>query len=243
MTNETKRNASLHPLWSPLRNSRVLAEERSAGASCFVNWHTGQVSQVAFPAPPDVKGGILADEMGLGKTVELLMCVLAHRYEGPEPRDDDADAERKPNELDESHEIVGCVCGVDGVDYDGLWLCCESCLEWSHARCVGYTAADEKKHAARVAEAAEAEARAEAAEAEARAFLARENQRAAHTTELPSDDETRRGDSTKAERGEAAVRLATSPIRSRARKTRRRRRRRRFFFCAGALARRSVRRA
>ena len=211
VTNETKRNASLHPLWSPLRNSRVLAEERSAGASCFVNWHTGQVSRVAFPAPPDVKGGILADEMGLGKTVELLMCVLAHRYEGPEPRDDDADAERKPNELDESHEIVGCVCGVDGVDYDGLWLCCESCLEWSHARCVGYTAADEKKHAARVAEAAEAEARAEAAEAEARAFLARENQRAAHTTEPPSDDETRRGDSTKAERGEAAVRLATSP--------------------------------
>ena len=35
------------------------------------------------------------------------------------------------------------------------------------------TAADEKKHAARVAEAAEAEARAEAAEAEARAFGAR----------------------------------------------------------------------
>jgi len=211
VSEETKRNASLHPLWSPLRSSRVLAEERSAGASCFVNWHTGQVSRVAFPAPPDVKGGILADEMGLGKTVELLMCVLAHRYEGPGPRDD-ADAERKPNEktdLDESHEIVGCACGVDGVDYDGLWLCCESCLEWSHARCVGYTAADEKKHAARVAEAAEAEARAEAAEAEARA--AHENQRAAHTTEPPSDDETRRGDFAKAERGEAAVRLVTSP--------------------------------
>ena len=72
-----------------------------------MNWHTGQVSRVAFFAPPDVKGGILADEMGLGKTVELLMCVLAHRYEGPEPRDD-ADAERKPNEktdLDESHEL------------------------------------------------------------------------------------------------------------------------------------------
>ena len=145
-----------------------------------------------------------------------LMCVLAHRYEGPEPRDDDADAERRSNEendrLDESHEIVGCVCGVDGVDYDGLWLRCESCLEWSHARCVGYTAADEKKHAARVAEAAEAEARAEAAEAEARAFWRAKTKGPLNVTEPPSEDATRRGDSTKAEPGvRLAVRLATSP--------------------------------
>jgi hypothetical protein len=32
-----------------------------------------------------VRSYILADEMGLGKTVELLLCVLAHRYEPPQP--------------------------------------------------------------------------------------------------------------------------------------------------------------
>ena len=198
---KTQSEATLHPLWSPLRVSDTCA----SGASCFVNWYTGQVSRFAFPAPPDVKGGILADEMGLGKTVELLMCILAHRYEGPGPNESpdergtepepEAETIRKPTKQKsepvepvvgiaraddakgkrddadaadaDAEDVVGCACGVEGVDYDGLWLRCESCAEWSHARCVGYTKADEKKHAARVAEAARAEALAEAAEREA----------------------------------------------------------------------------
>ena len=212
--------ATLHPLWSPLR---VADPKLSSGASCFVNWHTGQVSRVAFPAPPDVKGGILADEMGLGKTVELLMCILAHRYEGPGPdaretEIDEADrnrraavSERRPKsepaapaelattrdetetrfpsdadaDVDADEEIVGCVCGVDGVDYDGLWLRCESCAEWSHARCVGFAKADERKHAARVAEAARAEALAKAAERDARA--AYEDMSGSARAETPAD--------------------------------------------------------
>lgn len=31
------------------------------------------------------RGGILCDEMGLGKTVELLACIVAHKYTGPPP--------------------------------------------------------------------------------------------------------------------------------------------------------------
>ena len=220
---DARDEGATHPLWSPLRAADASAEGE---ASCFVNWHTGQVSRIAFPAPPDVKGGILADEMGLGKTVELLMCVLAHRYEGPGARgsvDDDANRhgavsrrtpkrEPKPDVVTrgetkdveaEDEDIVGCACGVGGVDYDGLWLRCESCAEWSHARCVGYTKADEKKHAARVAEAARAEALAEAAELDARA--SHEDARAKSETSADSA-ETRAP--TKTERSATVATLA-----------------------------------
>lgn len=43
-------------------------------------------STVFFPAPPPPKGGILADEMGLGKTVEILALILAHTWNGLDPR-------------------------------------------------------------------------------------------------------------------------------------------------------------
>lgn len=54
--------------------------------------------------------------------------------------------ESKPEPSSETPEIVGCVCGKESAEYDGLWLACDSCGEWSHARCVGYNDADEKKH-------------------------------------------------------------------------------------------------
>jgi E3 ubiquitin-protein ligase SHPRH len=64
---------ALHPLWSELGDAAV-----------YVNWNTGQLTRRRFDAHvAEPSGGILADEMGLGKTVELMMCVLAHRYVPP----------------------------------------------------------------------------------------------------------------------------------------------------------------
>ena len=67
-----KTSSSNHPLWSRL------------GDEVYVNWSTGQLTRDGFDGDvEEPSGGILADEMGLGKTVELLMCVLAHRFEPP----------------------------------------------------------------------------------------------------------------------------------------------------------------
>lgn len=53
------------------------------GQIFYVNPFNGLLSRTPFPAPDPVPGGILADEMGMGKTVELLACILAHRFSGP----------------------------------------------------------------------------------------------------------------------------------------------------------------
>ena len=138
---------ALHPLWSELGDAAV-----------YVNWNTGQLTRRRFDAHvAEPSGGILADEMGLGKTVELMMCVLAHRYVPPaavkeEKEEETALAENtKPvdGEVDDvaaEEEVVGCVCGNTDDDYEGMWLACDECHEWSHARCVGYTKADETRH-------------------------------------------------------------------------------------------------
>ena len=47
---------------------------------------------------------------------------------------------------EQAEEIVGCVCGNTEDDYEGMWLACDGCRQWSHARCVGYTKADETRH-------------------------------------------------------------------------------------------------
>ena len=158
-----------HPLWHPLRcyESNDNKSETHQPV-CYVNWHTGQLSVEKFPPPNDVKGGILADEMGLGKTVELLMCILKHKYNGPAPMENTVNKSNSDDELkrepadekintekdepknentdeDEPAEIIGCNCGTKTPQYDGLWLACDSCNEWSHARCVGYTVSVEKK--------------------------------------------------------------------------------------------------
>ena len=211
--------AATHPLWRPLRRLgdplRVGADENAASSAssvspppaAYVNWHTGQVSLEAFGASEDVRGGVLADEMGLGKTVELLMCVLAHRFprgdsfeeERPNAKTDDAKGSepaaafapkgeardaapeaKNPSIIgdavgggdeekglgseaaaaagaasrdsaaseSEGEEVVGCACGDQDANYDGMWLACDDCGEWSHARCVGYTKADERRLAA-----------------------------------------------------------------------------------------------
>ena len=137
---------ALHPLWSELGDAAV-----------YVNWNTGQLTRRRFDAHvAEPSGGILADEMGLGKTVELMMCVLAHRYVPPaavkEEKEETALAEdTKPvvgedDDVAEEDEVVGCVCGNTDDDYEGMWLACDECHEWSHARCVGYTKADETRH-------------------------------------------------------------------------------------------------
>ena len=137
---------ALHPLWSELGDAAV-----------YVNWNTGQLTRRRFDAhAAEPSGGILADEMGLGKTVELMMCVLAHRYVPPtavkEEREETARAEKKKpvvgedGGVAEEEEVVGCVCGNTDDDYEGMWLACDECHEWSHARCVGYTKADETRH-------------------------------------------------------------------------------------------------
>jgi len=134
-----------------------------------------------------VRSYILADEMGLGKTVELLLCVLAHRYEPPQPpggtrgvtsqaqqqqqlqprqlgvkpEHDEAKVINRNREVggggdeekgnrggaggeecgDVDHvdmTVVNCVCGATCDDedypYEGMWLACDECDEWSHAR-------------------------------------------------------------------------------------------------------------
>ncbi|KAK9844148.1 hypothetical protein WJX81_006007 [Elliptochloris bilobata] len=65
----------VHPLWRQLRDA--------AGRIAYLNPFTGRVAARRFEAPAPVRGGILADEMGLGKTVEVLACLLAHRFPGP----------------------------------------------------------------------------------------------------------------------------------------------------------------
>ena len=73
--------------------------------------------------------------MGLGKTVELLACLIAHRFTGPQS----PAKQQAGQESIEVRERVDCVCGVQAEDDEGgLWIQCESCLAWQHGGCVGF---------------------------------------------------------------------------------------------------------
>ncbi|GAX82125.1 hypothetical protein CEUSTIGMA_g9553.t1 [Chlamydomonas eustigma] len=70
----------------------------SSQQALYINPYTGLVSKpqaFLFNLAGDeaewnqVKGGILSDEMGLGKTVELLACILGHRF-GSSAQDDES---------------------------------------------------------------------------------------------------------------------------------------------------------
>jgi E3 ubiquitin-protein ligase SHPRH len=260
-TTTTAGDKELHPLWSELPIIRRSSNSGDgcgygggggggggASSSLYINWYTGQLTRERFPAPDDIRGGILADEMGLGKTVELLLCVLAHKYEPPAPPASPQPDEVKPSsgvvkieidndektegmdarpwdgggagggggetgeggkveespqpdgggwkrgrrvieededEDDDIIEVENCVCGYTYRHYEGMWLACDDCNQWSHARCVGYTRADEKRHYRGVAAAlntsVKAAAASEAAEAAAAAAVA-------ETTTLDDDD-------------------------------------------------------
>ena len=57
---------------------------------------------------------------------------------------------------DSKDETVNCACGATDADYEGMWLACDDCGAWSHARCVGYTKTDERRHFRRAAAARKA---------------------------------------------------------------------------------------
>ena len=131
----------LHPLW------RELPE-----GGGYINPYSGHLTKTRFECDfESVSGGILADEMGLGKTVEVIMLVLANREPRraqsrsqfvPPPMTDDMKEEIDDVVLikdDEAPVKVCCPCGArhDDPFYDGLWIECEKCETWMHARCVG----------------------------------------------------------------------------------------------------------
>ncbi|XP_042375333.1 E3 ubiquitin-protein ligase SHPRH-like [Zingiber officinale] len=91
-----------------------------------------------------VSGGILADEMGLGKTVELLACILAHRRPSMEAgyayQNYSRSNKMEPKIKRQKRERVECICGAasESSKYTGLWVQCDFCDAWQHAKCVGY---------------------------------------------------------------------------------------------------------
>lgn len=90
----------------------------------------------------------ISDEMGLGKTVELLACIFAN----PKPPDSDSfSSEKVADDIKTKRpkiERVECVCGAASVSskYKGLWVQCDLCDAWQHAKCVGYTPKSKKNN-------------------------------------------------------------------------------------------------
>lgn len=78
----------------------------------------------------NLSGGILADEMGLGKTLEMIGLFVANS----------PPTEKQPNmkeSMAEATDTTNCICGKS--EDDGLlWVQCDSCHTWQHAKCVGY---------------------------------------------------------------------------------------------------------
>ncbi|KAK1270856.1 hypothetical protein QJS04_geneDACA005805 [Acorus gramineus] len=111
----------------------------------YYNPFSGCISLHPEPSPSQVSGGILADEMGLGKTIEMLACIFSHRKSS----EDGNFFYNETGKMD-SHggpmkrlrrERVECVCGAvtENSKYEGLWVQCDMCDAWQHARCVRYS--------------------------------------------------------------------------------------------------------
>lgn len=87
---------------------------------------------------------LIKDEMGLGKTVELLACILAHRRPSMEAgyayQNYTHSIKMEPKIKRQKRERVECICGAasESSKYTGLWVQCDFCDAWQHAKCVGY---------------------------------------------------------------------------------------------------------
>ncbi|CAL9111471.1 unnamed protein product [Musa textilis] len=111
----------------------------------FYNPFNGNISMHPDSSSLHVSGGILADEMGLGKTLELLACIMVHRRPSLEAgfvynnHSHDIEAEVKIKR--QKRERVECICGAasESSRYRGLWVQCDLCDAWQHAKCVGYS--------------------------------------------------------------------------------------------------------
>ena len=102
---------------------------------------------------------------------------------------------------------MNCACGATDADYEGMWLACDDCGGWSHARCVGYTKTDERRHFRRAAAAREA---ADDARDAARRFAA--DARAADARADESEDVVRDSFERAAEEAEkAAIEAESTP--------------------------------
>ena len=111
-----------------------------------------------------------------------------------------AEAGAEKDSKDSKDEVVNCACGATDADYEGMWLACDDCGGWSHARCVGYTKTDERRHFRRVAAAREA---ADDARDAARRFAA--DARAADARADESEDVVRDSFERAAEEAEKAA--------------------------------------
>ncbi|XP_030540542.1 E3 ubiquitin-protein ligase SHPRH [Rhodamnia argentea] len=122
-----------------------------SGLKMFYNPFSGNVAMHPEVFSEHVSGGILADEMGLGKTVELLACILSHRWSASESGPC-IDAESQLRGESQIHikrlkrERVECICGAvtESFRYTGLWVQCDVCDAWQHSDCVGYSARGKK---------------------------------------------------------------------------------------------------
>jgi E3 ubiquitin-protein ligase SHPRH len=90
----------------------------------------------------------ISDEMGLGKTVELLACIFANPRP---PTSDSFSSEKAADDLKikrQKIDRVECLCGAASVSskYKGLWVQCDLCDAWQHAKCVGYNPKSKKNN-------------------------------------------------------------------------------------------------
>ncbi|OWM87325.1 hypothetical protein CDL15_Pgr022436 [Punica granatum] len=106
----------------------------------------GSISMQPEYFSTDAPGGILADEMGLGKTVELLACIMSHRWSASEANSYfnsvtpvTGDDENRIKRL--KRERIECICGAvsESYRYTGVWVQCDVCDAWQHSDCVGYS--------------------------------------------------------------------------------------------------------
>lgn len=122
-----------------------------SGLKMFYNPFSGNVAMRSEVFSERVSGGILADEMGLGKTVELLACILSHRWSASKSGAciNEESQLRKESQIHIKRlkrERVECICGAvtESYRYTGLWVQCDVCDAWQHSDCVGYSARGKK---------------------------------------------------------------------------------------------------